>query len=89
MLLFNFKLFFKIAVAILTGTSVSTADSTSADSSFKSETTKPKIETVQLNGEKETEVKFNKVKNILLDSVSVYQDTPKTFKDFKSVIVEK
>lgn len=86
MLLFNFKLFFKIAAAILSGTSVSNPDSSSADSIIKSETLDPKIETVQLKDEQKSEFKL---KDISVDSLGLYLDTPKPSKEYKSVIVEK
>ncbi len=83
MFLFNVKLFFKITIAILSGTTVS--DTLSADTVVKATPAQPTTETIQTEIKKENtlvDYKWDKVSVNSLDSTLI---TPKKMIDNNKV----
>lgn len=71
MLLFNFKLFFKIAVALLTGTTVSTTETSKAETNTKADQVFPANETIDILNKQDKNLNLVKWDEIQKDSMAV------------------
>ena len=69
MLIFNIKLFIKIAAAILSGTSVSSPGSVSADTNIKYEPIQPAIETVYIQTQSGETLDQDQLNEIYIDTL--------------------